>query len=93
MRFLKTKILAKHVYYFSDGAASQYKNYKNLCKLCFHVADHEVTAAWNFLFATSHGKSPCDGIGGTIKRLVARASLQATKEGQILTPNAALLLG
>ena len=28
----------------------------------------------------------CDGIGGTIKRLVARAILQATKEGQILTP-------
>ena len=34
------------------------------------LADHQVTAAWNFLFATSHGKSPCDGIGGTIKRLV-----------------------
>ena len=27
-----------------------------------------------------------DGIGGTIKCLVARSSLQATKEGQILTP-------
>ena len=27
-----------------------------------------------------------DGISGTIKRLVTRASLQATKEGQILTP-------
>ena len=92
MRFLKTKIIAKHVYYFSDGAASQYKNYKNY-NLCFHVADHQVTAASNYFFATSHGKSPCDGIGGTIKRLVARASQQATKEGQILTPNAALLLG
>ena len=32
------------------------------------------------------GKSPCDGIGGSIKHLVARASLQATKEGQLLTP-------
>ena len=48
MRFLKTKILVKHVHYFSDGAASQYKNYKSLCKLCFHVADHQVTAAWIF---------------------------------------------
>ena len=27
-----------------------------------------------------------DGIDGTIKCLVARASLQVTKEGQILTP-------
>ena len=37
-------------------------------------------------FATSHGKSPCDGIGGTVKRLVARASLQAPVEKQIMTP-------
>ena len=35
-------------------------------------------------FAKSHGKSPCDGIGGTTKRLVARASLQATENNQIL---------
>lgn len=27
-------------------------------------------------FATSHGKGPCDGIGGTVKRLARRASLQ-----------------
>ena len=37
-------------------------------------------------FATSHGKSPCDGIGGTVKCLVARASLQPTLEHHILTP-------
>ena len=48
MSFLKTKILVKHVHYFSDGAASQYKNYKNLCNLCFHVVDHQVTVAWVF---------------------------------------------
>ena len=35
-------------------------------------------------FAISHGKSPCDGIGGTTKRLVAIASLQATENNQIL---------
>ena len=49
MRFLMTKILVKYVYYFSDGAASQNKKYKNLCNLCFHVADHQVTAAWSCL--------------------------------------------
>ena len=38
-------------------------------------------------FATSQGKSPCDGIGGTVKRLVARASLQAVTTQQILTPS------
>ena len=39
---------------------------------------------WNF-FATSHGKSPCDGIGGTVKRLTTRASLQRPISNQILT--------
>ena len=37
-------------------------------------------------FATSHGKSPCDGLGGTTKRLVARASLQSPEYYQFLTP-------
>ena len=77
--------LIKKLIYFSDGAASQYKNYKNFTNLCHHNHDHGLDAEWNF-FATSHGKSPCDGIGGTVKRLVARASLQATTQGHILTP-------
>ena len=74
----------KKLIYFSDGAASQYKNYKNLSNLCWHVRYHQLEAEWHF-FATSHRKSPCDGIGGTVKRLVARASLQATVENHILT--------
>ena len=61
--------------YFSDGAVAQYKNYKNLSNLCHHMSDHGLEAEWHF-FATSHGKSPCDGIGGTVKRLASRASLQ-----------------
>ena len=82
---LKQKLNLDKVMYYSDGAASQYKNYKNLTNLCHHYTDFKIPAEWHF-FATSHGKSPCDGIGGTVKRLVARASLQATKEVQILTP-------
>ena len=35
----------------------------------------KVVSKWHFL-ATSHGKSPCDGVGGNVKRLVSRASLQ-----------------
>ena len=53
--------------------------------LCHHLEDFQIKAKWCF-FATSHGKSPCDGIGGTLKRLAARASLQRTKTEQILTP-------
>ncbi|ESO09924.1 hypothetical protein HELRODRAFT_167749 [Helobdella robusta] len=69
--------------YFSDGAVSQYKNYKNFSNLIHHKEDFGLKAEWHF-FATSHGKSPCDGIGGTTKRLVARASLQASTKDQIL---------
>ena len=54
------------VLYFSDGAASQYKNFKNFVNLCYHEIDQDIQAQWHF-FATSHGKSPCDGIGGTTK--------------------------
>ena len=72
------------VIYFSDGAASQYKNHKNVSNVCNHENDHGLKAEWHF-FATSHGKIPCDGIGGTVKRLVARASLQATVDHHILT--------
>jgi hypothetical protein len=73
------------IHYFSDGASSQYKNYKNMVNLCYHKSDFGLDAEWNF-FATAHGKSPCDGIGGTIKRLVYKASLQRPSNDQILTP-------
>ena len=71
----------KKVIYFSDGAPSQYKNYKNFSNVCNHENDHGLKVEWHF-FATSHRKSPCDGI---VKRLVARASLQATVDHHILT--------
>ena len=77
--------LVKNLFLFSDGAANQYKNYKNFVNLCYHKIDHGLHAEWHS-FATSHGKSPCDGIDGTVKRLVARASLQATTHNQIITP-------
>jgi len=74
------------IIYFSDCAASQYKNYKNLTNLYHHRADFQLDAEWHF-FATSHGKSPRDGIGSTVNRLTARASLQATVDHQITTPH------
>ena len=42
--------------------------------------------AENHFFATSHGKSPCDRIGGTIKREAANSSLRGVVTNQILTP-------
>jgi len=50
----------RKVYYFSDGAASQYKNRKNFINLCHHQDDFGVPVEWHFS-ATSHGKGACDG--------------------------------
>ena len=54
-----------HLHYFSDGALFQYKNFKNLTNLIHHQGDHQLSAEWHF-FATSYGKSSCDGIGDTV---------------------------
>ena len=56
-----------------------------MINLVYHQDDFGIQAEWHF-FATSHGKSACDGIGGTVKREAARASLRATTTGHILTP-------
>lgn len=37
-------------------------------------------------FATAHGKGPCDGLGGTVKQLAKRASLQMGTRQHILDP-------
>ena len=70
--FLRSKLgcLPKRIYYFSDGA--QYKNRKN----CLHNHDFGIKAEWYFS-ATSRGKGACDGLGGMVKRLAAKASLQS----------------
>ena len=72
------------IHYFSDGCAGQYKNKKHFLNLCMHKSDFLIDCAWNF-FATSHGKSPCDGIGGTVKRTATKASLQRPLDQQITT--------
>ena len=82
---IKKKIGDIHViHYFGDGGPSQYKNYKSFVNLCYHKIDHGIDTEWHF-FATSYGKSVCDGIGGTVKRLATNASLKAT-ERNILAP-------
>ena len=73
----------KTIHDFSDGCAAQYKNCKHFVNLCHHLTDFSIDCMWNFL--TSHGKSPCDVIGGTMKRLTARASLQCPISSQILS--------
>ena len=59
---------------------------ENFLNLYHHKAYFRVDAEWNF-FTSSHGKGPCDGLGDTVKRLAARASLQQPYEYQIMTPH------
>ncbi|KAK3924629.1 Spike glycoprotein [Frankliniella fusca] len=74
--FLKKNLPGlKKIYYFSDSPTSQYRNFKNVANLCQHEEEYQISAVWNF-FETSHGKSPCDSLGGAIKRAASRASLQ-----------------
>ena len=37
------------MYYFSDGAASQYENFTNFCNLVFHEEDFGISEEWHFL--------------------------------------------
>ncbi len=84
IQFLKLQnIPMQKITYMSDGAASQYKNCKNFINLCHHQKDYGIEGEWHF-FATSHGKGPCDGVGGTVKWLAARASLQRPDDDHIM---------
>ena len=56
---------------FSDGPSSQFKQKFLFSNLHLWEQDHGVKIQWNF-FATSHGKGPVDGLGGSVKRSVWR---------------------
>ena len=53
--FLTAKIIVEKVYYFSDGAASQYKN-RHFVNLAFHTEDFKLPAEWQF-FAPAQEKN------------------------------------
>lgn len=73
---LKTKFPEiEKLHYLSDGSGEQYKNKFNIKNLCCHLEDFGVAAEWHF-FPTAHGKGPCDGIGGCLKRMAREASLR-----------------
>ena len=56
-----------YVRFVTDGAASQFKNRFILSTLLTAERDFGLKCQWDF-FPTSHGKSPADGLGETIKR-------------------------
>jgi hypothetical protein len=64
----------KKLIIFTDGCGGQFKNRYNFMNLLHAQSDFGVEIEWHF-FATSHGKSVCDGIGGVIKRGVHRKAI------------------
>ena len=65
--FQENLSIADKIFYFSGGCAERYKNHKNFINLCHHQQDFNMDAEWIF-FATSHGKSPCHGVGGFVNQ-------------------------
>ena len=63
--------IVKTVSIWSDGPCSQFKNRYIFAGIAHLETRHSVNISWNF-FATSHGKGPVDGIGGSVKRFVWR---------------------
>jgi hypothetical protein len=68
------------IHYITDSPVSQYRN-KSITKI---VANHSqyfpgVNSTWDYLEA-GHGKGPCDGVGGAIKRYADIA----VKKGEII---------
>ena len=73
----------KSVSIWSDGPSSQFKNHYIAASL--HALEKQgIKILWNF-FATSHGKGPVDGIGGSVKRHV----WTAVKTRKVIVNNAA----
>lgn len=70
----KTTQNIRKIKIFSDGCAMQFKNRFILSNMLNAQGDFGASMEWNF-FASSHGKSACDGIGGAIKRNVHKRVL------------------
>ena len=59
----------EEILFFSDGAASQFKQRYLIHNLTRMSYEYQLTLSWHF-FATSHAKGVVNGIGGNIKRMV-----------------------
>ena len=83
--YLKENLpIVDEIFYFSDCCAEHYKNHKICINLCHHQQDFNMDTEWIF-FATSHGKSPCDGGWGFVKHQVVKRSLKRPLHDQLLS--------
>ena len=63
----KTSPNLSHIHYYTDGPTSQYRNKTIFYIVSNHMNLFSVVASWNY-FEAGHGKGPCDGVGGTVKK-------------------------
>ena len=88
------KLITDYVKLSSPTSENSLPQWRIMCpiqklqKLC--KSDFSCTRFWYYsrveLICNFPGKNSCDGAGGTVKRLVTRASLQRPLDSQILTP-------
>ncbi|CAC5416239.1 unnamed protein product [Mytilus coruscus] len=67
------------VHYWTDSPSSQYRNKTIFDLVANHSSVYGIQARWNY-FESGHGKGPCDGLGGTIKRMAD----EAVKRGAVV---------
>ena len=65
----------KRIHYVTDSPSSQYRNKGIFLLVVHHKLLFGMDATWHLL-ETGHGKGPCDGIGGTVKRSADEAIAQ-----------------
>ena len=56
----------------------------HLANILLHEKDFNMKVVSYNCFATSHGKSPCDAIGGVVKRLVMHHCIRSPPDKQIV---------
>ncbi|KAK7109352.1 uncharacterized protein [Littorina saxatilis] len=61
-------------YQFTDGCACQFKSREPFMDVSLSHVDHGIEIQRSF-FGSSHGKGPCDGVGGVVKSAARRAVL------------------
>ena len=72
------------VHYLTDSPTSQYRNKTIFQLVCSHEEEFPgVRARWDYLEA-GHGKGPCGGLGGSVKR----SADSAIKQGKVVIQSA-----
>ena len=65
------------VHYITDSPYSQYCNRVMFAAVANHKDLFGIGARWDY-FESGHGKGPCDGIGGSVKRMAEQAGKHGT---------------